>query len=212
MESFPLINWRAFFWSSFKMIVLLPVLLTPVAVSADHSDQHRINKVKAAFVLNIARFVTWPDHVFDDGHDAAGDDSAGKGYITLCYYRGNPFAAGLASITGRTVEGRPLRVKKIDNLSAAKSCQILLIPKPEQKNFNEEATPDLTSALLTIVDSTNETSESVNAIDSSKGVMISLIRKGSRIGFDIDASMSREANLKISSQLLKHARIVGEGS
>ena len=207
MEPRDLIIWRAACWPSFKIIALLTVLLAPAVVSAEHTDQHRINKVKAAFVLNIARFVTWPAEVFDDGRV-----DAGRGYILLCYYRSNPFPGGLESITGKTVAGRRLAVKKIDRLSAAESCQLLLISQPELENFTKEVVPGRMKALLTIVDRTNEDTDSSASTDGSKGVMVSLVRKGSRIGFDIDFSMSRDAGLKISSQLLKHARIVGGGS
>ena len=173
-------------------------LASPLA-SADQ-DAEVINKVKAAFVLNVARFVTWPDEVFEDKHNR----------LMLCYYRSNPFDDGLQSIIGKTVAGRQLKIKQIGQLSAAESCQILLVSQSELDNFAREAKTGLPPSLLTVTDRTNAAPDSTTA--SPKGIIVTLVRKGAQIGFEIDLSMSRTAGLKMSSQMLKHARIVGEGS
>ena len=158
----------------------------------------RINKVKAAFVLNVARFVTWPAEVFD------GDD----GRLRMCFYRTNPFDNALDSISGKTVSGRQLEIMRVENSVDSEACQVLLISPLELDDFLREERPGLTSPLLTIVDMTDTAKGSAEGT----GVLITLVRKGSRIGFEIDLERARSAGLKMSSELLKHARIVGGGS
>ena len=173
-------------------------LVSPLA-SADQ-EAAVINRVKAAFVLNVARFVTWPSEVFEDENSR----------LNLCYYRSNPFADGLNSIKDKTVAGRQLEIKQIDQLSVAESCQVLLVSESELDNFAEQAKTDLPSSLLTVTDRTNASPDSVET--SPKGIIVTLVRTGAKIDFEIDLSLSRSAGLKMSSEMLKHAHIVGEGS
>jgi hypothetical protein len=175
---------------------VITCLASPAVAGAQEGQ--RINKVKAAFVLNVARFVTWPEEVFD------GDD----GRLRLCFYRTNPFENALDSISGKTVSGRQLEIMQLENLVDSEPCQILLISPVELDDFVIEAHPGLTSPLLTIVDMT----DTARGSSAGTGVLITLVRKGSRIGFEVDLERARSAGLKMSSELLKHARIVGGGS
>ncbi len=192
--------WPYFSKSCCRKIFLWLGVITSLASPAVAGGQEvqRINKVKAAFVLNVARFVTWPAEVFD------GPD----GRLRLCSYRTNLFDDALDSISGKTVSGRQLEIMRVENLVDSKACQILLISPVELDDFVREARHGLTSPLLTIADMTDTARGSA----AGKGVLISLVRKGSRIGFEIDLKRARSAGLKMSSELLKHARIVGEGS
>lgn len=159
-----------------------------------------INKVKAAFVLNVARFVTWPSEVFEDKNSR----------LKLCYYRSNPFDEGLNSIKGKTVAGRQLEIKQINQLSEATACQILLISPSELDDFSKQAKVNLPQFLLTVTDRTNVNTNLVPG--RIEGIIVTLVREESKIGFEIDLSKSRSAGLKMSSEMLKHAHIVGEGS
>lgn len=188
--------------SSLKIILLLSAMVCALASPLASADQEAamINRVKAAFVLNVARFVTWPSEVFEDENSR----------LKLCYYRSNPFDDGLNSIIDKTVAGRQLEIRQIDQLSVAKSCQILVVAPSQLDDFSMHAETDLPPSLLTVADRTNVMIDSVPV--SSKGIIVTLVRKGAKIGFEIDLSLSRSAGLKMSSEMLKHARIVGEGS
>lgn len=192
--------WPYFSKSGSRGLLLWLGVITCLAGPAVANGQEvpRINKVKAAFVLNVARFVTWPEEVFD-GRD---------GRLLLCIYRTNPFDDALHSISGKTVSGRQLEIMQVESLLDSEPCQILLISPVDLDDFVVEAGPDLGSPILTIADMTDV---AVN-LATGKGVLITLVRKGSRIGFEIDLTKARSAGLKMSSELLKHARIVGGGS
>ncbi len=192
--------WRTFKESCICGIILwlgtTTTLVTPV-VAADPGGQ-RINKVKAAFVLNIARFVTWPPEVFEDH----------IGRLLLCIYRTNPFDDALDSIRGEMVGGRQLDIIRVEKFADTDSCQILLIPLLELDVFAEETRSGMTRPLLTIADRIDAATEP--AIED--GILVSLVRKGKHIRFEIDLGRTRKTGLKMSSELLKHAWIVGEDS
>jgi YfiR/HmsC-like len=190
--------------ASSRFIVLLAAVISMLfsPMSFAESEDARINKVKAAFVLNVARFVTWPADVF------AAQDAP----MVLCYYRSQPFAGALDTIADKTVSGRRLELRQARRLSDTKSCQILLIPKARLKAYTSEAEAEQARPVLIIADRTDVTPGSAEAATVPGGVMVSLVRDGSRIGFEINLSLSRDAGLAMSSQLLKHARIVGGGS
>jgi len=189
-------------------------MVLPSHVHAEHSENHRIMLVKAAVVLNVARFVSWPEYAFADPYSP----------INLCYYRTNPFPDALDSIEGKPVSGRKLVIRKVENMSDASECQIMLVAIAEMEHYNKFRSAITRSArppaMLTLTDRTDETSsDQYNDIRDNgirdngirdNDIMVSLIRTGSRIGFEVNLRASREAGLKISSELLKHARIVRE--
>jgi hypothetical protein len=207
MESPPLSRWRVFYYSGLcRVFLCISVVVFPAsyALAADtqalvaDTRVQRIDKVKAAFVLNIARFVTWPAEAFEKDNDR----------LLLCFYHSNPFAGGLESISGKTVTGRTLDFIRVKNLADTRFCQILLISQIELDTFSTKLLPGKSRPLLTIADRTRaDTDPSI-----TRGIMVSLVRTGSRIGFEIDLGRTRSAGLKMSSELLKHAQIVDGGS
>lgn len=161
-------------------------------------DAARIDRVKAAFVLNIARFVSWP----------ADAQLYQSDRMQLCLYRYNPLQQAMTTIAGEEVGGRPIEIRQIQSLSAGESCNILLISSVELQTFLNEVPPDFNRPMLTIADLT----EADPPVDSKAGVLISLIRNGVRIGFEVDLEKSRHSGLRMSSELLKLANIVRENN
>ena len=181
------------------LLCALMCMVLPSRAHADHPESHRITLVKAAVVLNIVRFVSWPEYAFADPYSP----------INLCYYRTNPFPDALESIEGKSVSGRKLVTRKVDSMLDASGCQIMLVALAEMENYNKVSSSVTRTArppaMLTLADRTDDTSA-----DWHTDIMVSLIRTGSRIGFEVNLHASKEAGLKISSELLKHARIVRE--
>lgn len=176
------------------VIVLVSSLLSASAIADSHSE--RVDRVKAAFVLNIARFVSWPPEAFES-HDER---------LLLCLYRSNPINQAVEMIQGEMVAGRRVSITRVENLAESGSCHILLVAHDELKSYGKETRPGSARPLLTIADLTGtDTSPR-----SGRDIMISLVRNDKRIGFEINLDKSRQAGLKMSSQLLKLATIVGD--
>ena len=160
------------------------------------TETEKINKIKAAFVLNIAKFITWPSRVYEQRPDR----------LMLCFYRHNPMGKALTSIDGRRVKERRLHKKTVSSLSEGSTCDILMVSSFELENLRKELRQHYDTPVLIVADLTDRKTHGV-AYD---GVQLSLVRKGKGIGFEVNLERVNRAGLKISSELLKLATIVSE--
>lgn len=158
------------------------------------ADTPRVNHIKAAFILNIARFVTWPALAYRGGHD----------HLLFCHYGVDSLGEAGASIEGRKVANRRLRLTIIKDLSAIGRCSILLIPYSELPRYAEDIGAGFSRPVLTIADLT-DTDVSDVAFD---GVVVNLIRKSSTIGFEINVEQTARSGLRMSSEILKLAHLL----
>jgi len=177
-------------------VALACLLFTPGAVADSKALQ--LKQVKAAFVLNIAKFVTWPKQVYQQRPEQ----------LLLCYYQTDPLGAAFETIRDKTVNGRHLKKVTVEDLTASARCDILLIPADAQVNLASEASQGVTWPVLTIADMTHRDTAEV----FYKGALISLVRQGKRIGFAVNVLGTKKAGLKVSSELLKLATIVDSES
>jgi hypothetical protein len=182
-------------WRFFAAGVFLASLWP--ALAAAETESERIQRVKAAFVLNIARFVTWPDNALDPQ----------ERQLLLCLYRHNPFDAAIETIEGKMVNGRTLRINLIQSLAQSQPCNALLIGSNEMQHFNEESQQAADNPLLTIADLTD-----ADLPPPHHHALVALVRNGARIGFEINLANTRRVGLQMSSKLLKLAKIVGDGT
>lgn len=157
-----------------------------------------VEQVKAAFILNIARFVKWPQR----------QTGQPQSNITLCLYRSNPLGPAVSTIQGKRVGDKPLAVTEVESLAQAGSCQILLIDADQLDRYDEEARDGLPGPILTIADLTEQPEVSV----STRWILVNLVRREARIGFDVHLARVRYLGLEMSSELLKLARIIGDQS
>ncbi|WP_341326036.1 YfiR family protein [Methylotuvimicrobium sp. KM2] len=178
-----------------ELIVALAWFLFTVNAAADNQSD-RVDRIKAAFVLNIARFVSWPPEAFESKDE----------HLLLCLYRSNPIHQAVDLIQGEMVSGRHVSIARVDSLTENDSCHILLIAHNELQSYLKEARFGPAIPLLTIADLT----ESDTLLHAGSDIMIGLVRNDTRIGFAINLTRSRQAGLKMSSQLLKLATIVDD--
>lgn len=183
-------------WRFFVVGVFLAGLW-PTLAGAEREDE-RIGRVKAAFILNIARFVSWPK----EAQDTQGDQ------LLLCLYRRNPFGEAIETIRGKVVNGRTLRINLVQSLAQSHPCSILLIGLDEMQHFDEESRQASSNRpLLTIADLTD-----TDLSPPHQHALVTLVRNGARIGFEINLAKARRIGLQMSSSLLKLAKIVGDGA
>lgn len=184
-------------WRLVLLCLLLP-LCNNVYAANGASELKRINAIKAAFVLNIARFVTWPSEVFSSENEP----------LRLCVYRDNVYGQVLEAIKGKTIGKHRLEITTIEHIQPKMDCMILLIPYSSSRQFHAEYDENLQQPILTIADWTGVEDEEI----PREGIIVTLVRQGSKIAFEIDPLQAKRANLHMSSELLKLAKIVGEGS
>jgi hypothetical protein len=169
------------------------VLLCNVANSQASEDGELEYRVKAAFLLNFTKFVTWPDNPSGNADKS----------IIVCVLGKNPFGTALDSIQGKEVSGRPIKIIYETDPKSLPYCHVIFI----SANLGYSATEILQKL----------SGQPVLTVGESKGFaksggMIDFIKVDSKIRFEINPSAVEAASLKMSSQLLKLAIIIDSGN
>jgi hypothetical protein len=147
-------------------------------------------EVKAAFLYHFAQLVTWPEPA-----EAAEP-------IVLAVIGPDAFAEKLeATIGGETVRGRPLKIARIAALAD--------LPAPPHILFIASTDPDEVERVLAAAAKAPVLTVGNGGGFAGRGGMIEFrLTPARRVAFDINAQAAANAGLKMSSQLLKIARIV----
>ena len=144
-------------------------------------------QLKAAFLLNFAKFVEWPSAAFADSTSP----------IVLGILGENPFGDVLErTIRDKTINNRTLVVKGFRSSAEATNCHILFISTSEKARL-PEILAGLRGASMLTVGETDRFTES--------GGMINFVRQGNKIRFQINEVAAKGVGLKISSKLLSLA-------
>ena len=178
-----------------RLSALLAVTLLFVCPSAfAQGTQAELNQIKAAFVVNIARFVKWPaDTVHAESES-----------IMLCVYRDENLARSARSFNGQIVDGRQLSVQRVSTLESARDCGVLLVPSNHLDGYQADMQSTQAVKALTVVDQTDVD----GPLKRAEGTMVTLVRNKAKIGFEVNLAAVDDSGLKISSQLLRLARTV----
>ncbi|MFQ5515371.1 MAG: YfiR family protein [Myxococcota bacterium] len=167
------------------LLALLSLTASTPEVSAAPEYQ-----VKAAFLYNFAKFVEWPEA------------SLPSDEITICILGRDPFGKIIdAAVSGKTVRGRRLRVRRYRTAPAARSCQLLFLARSERQRI-AQVTEALRGAPVLIVSDADRFGE--------PGGMVNLVIDQNRVRIEINVVNVREAGLEISSRLLTLAVLTGE--
>lgn len=164
---------------------LLLSALTPAHAAPTEYD------LKAAFIYQIAKFVEWPPT----------QSPPASALLRLCVLGGNPFGAALDTIRGKPVNERKMEVSLLDMGADTNECDMLFVAAPAEKYLDRIIALSRGRSMLVIGDTQGF---------AQRGVMVNFFPEDGKIRFEINPAASRRTWLKISSQLLKLARIVQE--
>lgn len=151
-------------------------------------------QVKAAFLYNFAKFVEWP----------AEAPSEASAEMVLCLLGDDPFGSDLEqTIEGKMVNGRKLVIRRFKALRGLETCHILFISPSEGNQLLEILAALKGLSLLTVGEMERFT---------KLGGIINFTIEGNKVRFDINIDAAERAGLKISSRLLRVARVVRDES
>ncbi len=177
--------------SRYAFAALLLVILSAGArwVSAQASPSSEY-QVKAAFLFHFAQFVEWPPEAFQSASSP----------LTYCTIGEDPFRGALeASLNGKTIGARPLRVQHFKEEQDVRKCQVLFFGTPEKKFISGMLANLKGDPVLTVGDSEHFAQE---------GGMIGFSLEENKVRFEINLNAAQLAKLKISARLLELARTV----
>jgi hypothetical protein len=145
--------------------------------------------IKGAFLFNFAKFVEWPD----------GSVGSGASPIRLCILGRDPFGTGIdALVRDESVNGRPLQVERLDRAAEARVCHIVFLPAAERARMDDLLAATRGSSALTV-------SELPRFLE--RGGIINFDIESGKVRFEVNLAAAQRAELKISSKLLRVARV-----
>lgn len=176
-----------------KKIILVQLLAAlgwlSVAQNCRGDEPSQEYKLKAAFIYNFARFIEWPN-------DAFADDNAP---FVIAVVGADPFKGALEQVmNGKKVGGRSVEIHHFASSDNIGSCQILFVSGTDADSISRVLQKVGRNHVLTIGESDDFT---------SSGGGLRFFTEDDRIRFEINTSATDCAGLKISSKLLKLARI-----
>ena len=178
-----------------RLAAVLVVLLTAAPPSVGRaSEAANEYQVKAAFLLNFARFTEWP----------AAADSDGKPLV-VGIVGDDPFGSILDEIVAaETVGGRALEVRRFSAADIdGDACDVLFV--------GSWTDPEL-ERLLARLDGTGVLTVGETEAFAERGGIIALVTEQARVRFVVNVDAVSRSPLKLSSKLLTLARIVKGGT
>jgi hypothetical protein len=149
-------------------------------------------QVKAAYVLNFARFVEWPV-----------DALPASSPLHVVVVGADPFGGALDDVLRqRSANGHPIQLRHVHWNDVLTPCDIVYISATEEAH--------LAAILLQVGNRSVLTVSDIERF-ALRGGVIELRMVGNRVRFDIDRAPATAARLTISSKLLSVARAVREG-
>jgi hypothetical protein len=154
----------------------------PHTSQADNSREYQL---KAAYLLNFARFVYWPEESFET------DESS----FSICVYGENPFEGALSNLSSKQINNRPIRIRFLLQEEVDPQCQIAFFPKTSRTIYHAIKN-QLPANVLTVGE--------YDGFCDDDG-MIEFIQVNNKIRFIINLASSTENGIKYRSQLLEVA-------
>lgn len=158
------------------------------ATAAEKSDE---SSVKAAFLFQFTRFIDWP----------AGADSSKD--FSICVLEQPQVAKSLEVVTeSKSVHGKKISVNALTGGDSFEKCSILYIGMTEHEKVKQvlsRVAALRNHAILTVSHARGLAQD---------GVMINFFLEDDHLRFEVNINAAKNANLALSSQILKLARII----
>jgi hypothetical protein len=173
-----------------RAVKLFLVLICAVLTAAEAGAQGLPAleyRVKAAFLLNFAKFVEWPEP----------DPAAAEPPIVICVVGEDPLGPALDQVVqGESVGARHITVERLPKAVQGK-CHVAFIPRSEKDV--PRTLEVLGPGVLTVGDEDGFLRD---------GGMIAFVIESRRVRFDVNQAAVRNGSIRLSSRLLGVARFV----
>lgn len=141
--------------------------------------------IKAVYLYHFSLYTEWPTPPADG--------------VRLCIAGQEQFGSALEGITGKLLRGKPLIIRRSENMTDFADCHVVYIGVMAPGQRLQVARALANKPVLSIA-------EAGDADDFRP--MIKLIPDGKWITFEVDLSAAKAVGLVLSSNLLRLARVV----
>jgi hypothetical protein len=141
--------------------------------------------VKAAYLLNFGKFVR------------VSSNAPAREHFDICMIGPDPMGHVLDSLaTGEQVDGRPVRIRRVEDAADARSCDIAYFSTNDTARIDSELAALRNSDALTVSDAPNFLEH---------GGMIQFVLVAQRVRFSVNLNAVHRTHLVLSSELLRVA-------
>lgn len=176
---------RFFFITALLLFLLSFMAALPAASRA--ADEQLEYKLKAAFLLNFAKFTRWPE----------ADSETSK--FRLCLVGSNPLGGAANGLSGKLVGDRPIEVTVLESISGVGACDMVYLSRSDEGK---------TAELLTAAGGQSRLTVSDRQDFAAQGGIIELRVFNDRLGFIINNTRAKQDGLSLSASLLDLAQEV----
>jgi hypothetical protein len=148
-------------------------------------------QLKAAFLYNLLQFIEWPDDTFKDAATP----------LTICIFDPQACGSSFDAYWQNTVNGRKLLFKHCAKLQDSSAGDVLFLNSQDRKVVQEMLDAVRGRPILTV-------GEVVGF--AQMGGIINFYSMDNKLRFEINPRAAKRAGLKLSSEILKVARIAHE--
>lgn len=162
-------------------------LLRPGCAAAQSSADE--SGIRAAMLLNIARFVDWPASKLDEQHPQ----------FVICLLASDPVDAATEKLLShQTVDSRPTVIRRVGANDSVEPCHVLYAGVASRKTVGRMRSELERASVLTVSELSNKV-----AADQVLG----LPAIGDHVHIEINLQAAQRAGLHISSRILRLATV-----
>ncbi len=168
--------------------LVVALLLAGPEGAVAQEEVYEAEDIKAAFLYHFATFVLWPEEDRADGP------------FTIAVLGADRIAAELeAYLPGRSIQGRPMRVQRLESIEELEDAAVLFIGASQNERLPRLLQRVAGRQMLVVTDGRG-------ALDM--GAMINFRLVDRRVRFEISLPAAERAGLELSSRLLSAAIFV----
>lgn len=174
------------FFQRFGLFARRPIAATKIALlfclsfGVVHGSESLEYKVKAAYLYNFTKFISWPEK--------------NTATFNICIVGDDPFNELLDSLESKTAQGKPIRVFRYSAIQQTSDCHIVYLDDPA---------PIETNYVL------GRLSVSSQPAFAESGGMIGFVLEDEKVKLHINLKALRQSGLVISAKLIEVATLVG---
>jgi len=170
-----------------RMVGLILCVLSSALPSLGQ-ELNREYTIKAAYLYNLGRYVTWPTAAFADPQSPFVIGVMEPDFV-------GPDLQKIAEV--KTIEGRPIQIRRFTRPDEVKRCHILFLPKSADGPIQQELIRRLAGSHTLLV------GESEEFLD--RGGAIAFIIRDNNVRLLIALEAAQREKLQVSSKLLQIA-------
>ena len=173
--------------SSRRRVAVTAVVMLAAMCASAQAQSVAAPELKAAFLLNFAKFTHWSGLQADE-------------VLALCVIDDDRVGDALTqSVRGQTIEGRALAVRRPKADGPIQTCHLLFVPGSDPRKVLTKIDRVKELPVVTVSDARGF---------AESGGMIELFEENGKMRFSINVETVHRSGVKLSSRLLDLARLV----